>query len=809
MENYQLLKQFKFKHSAQANEKAFVKGKHYRFTVLTGRLIRMEYSPEGVFEDRPSQTFWFRKQPVPEFQVLEKGNQLEIITSHLHLYYEKDAPFSENTLKIARTNDKSGNYLWHYGKKSNRNLKGTYRTLDDVDGELRLEEGLMSRDGYSVFDDSKTFVFGKEGWLEKRNPNNIDLYFFGYGHDYEACLRDFYKVSGQTPLIPRFALGNWWSKFWNYTDEEMKELVEEFEKRDIPLSTFIIDIDWHLREIPKEYGDGWTGYTWNRANYPDPEAFLDFLKSKNLKISLNLHPASGIRAYEECYPQVAEFMGINQETKEPVPFDCTDPKFMEAYFRFAHHPLEEMGVDFWWIDWQQGTTSKFPGLDPLWMLNHLHFLDLGRDGKKRGFVFSRWPGLGGHRYPIGFSGDAHVTWESLAFQPYFTATAANVGYGWWSHDIGGHCFGKEEPELYTRWVQFGVFSPIMRLHSTNKYYHKREPWRWDLNTEKITTYYLRLRHQLIPYLYSMNYLNSEYGLPLIYPLYYHYPYHEEAYRQKNIYFFGSEMLVAPFITPLIKDLNRSRLDVWLPEGLWFNFFNGDVYQGNHHYSLYGGIEEINAFAKAGAIIPLAELTEDNQYKNPEILNVQIFPGNDNQFVLYEDDGETLAYKNGFYALTIFTLKAEKQALELEIEVQDQKAILPKKREIKLCFRNIVPNVKISSSVVYEYDSNLKAYSLTINPQAGEKVTLRLETETEDIIDSSFDYINKIMDLLDRSTYETSVKTEIGFFCPRYNQNREGLLAENLSVKELILEIQALNIDYELKNAILNILFREF
>ena len=266
---------------------------------------------------------------------------------------------------------------------------------------------------------------------------------------------------------------------------------------------------------------------------------------------------------------------------------------------------------------------------------------------------------------------------------------------------------------------------------------------------KITTYYLRLRHQLIPYLYSMNYLNSEYGLPLIYPLYYHYPEQEEAYRQKNIYFFGSEMLVAPFITPLIKDLNRSRLDVWLPEGLWFNFFNGDVYQGNHHYSLYGGIEEINAFAKAGAIIPLAELTEKNQYGNPDILNVHIFPGKDNQFVLYEDDGETLAYQNGFYAKTNFTLKAEKQALELDIKVQDVKAILPKEREIKLFFRNIVPNVKIASSASHEYNPKLKAHILKIKPQSGEKLTVRLETDASDIIDTSFDYIERIMDLLDR------------------------------------------------------------
>lgn len=783
-----------------------VQGKHYRFTVLTDRLFRLEYSPTGEFEDRPSQTFWFRNLEVPDFQVKEKGEQLEIVTSYLHLSYEKEKPFSENTLKIKRANDLSGEYLWSFGKHPFRNLKGTYRTLDQADGEVKLEDGLMSRDGYSVFDDSKTYVFGENGWFEKRHPDNLDLYFFGYGDDYETCLRDFYRVSGATPLIPRYALGNWWSKFWNYTDEEMRELIENFRKRGIPLSVFIIDIDWHLREIPKEYGSSWTGYTWNKENFPDPKGFLDYLKKRNLKVSLNLHPASGFRAYEECYQEIAKFMGVNAEEKEPVPFDCADPKFMEAYFRFAHHPLEEAGVDFWWIDWQQGFSSKLPGLDPLWALNHFHFLDLKRDGKKRGFLFSRWPGLGGHRYPIGFSGDTHVTWNSLAFQPYFTATAANVGYGWWSHDIGGHCFGKEEPELYLRWVQFGVFSPIMRLHSTNKYYHKREPWRWDLNTEKIATDYLRLRHRMIPYIYTMNYQHSNLGLPLVYPLYYKYPKCEEAYQQNNAYFFGSEMLVAPFVTPLIKDLNRSRTDVWLPEGLWFNFFNGDVYQGNRHYSLYGAIEEMNVFAKAGAIIPLAVLEEENQYGNPKTLEVHIFPGSDNRFVLYEDDGETFGYERGEFAKTVFTLKAGKQSLDLEIEVLDEKGILPKDREIRLVFRNTVPDAKPSASD-HEYDKELKAHILRIHPESGKKYSVHLKTDEADIIDTSFDYVGKIMDLLDRSTYEVRLKTDIGFFCPRFNRNREGLLGRGLSAKDLIPEIQAMNIDYELKNAILSILLR--
>ena len=211
------------------------------------------------------------------------------------------------------------------------------------------------------------------------------------------------------------------------------------------------------------------------------------------------------------------------------------------------------------------------GLDPLWWLNHLHFYDLGRDGvtepgftdsgftepvevnsesvPKRPFIFSRWGGLGNHRYPIGFSGDTHVSWDSLAFQPFFTATAANVNYGWWSHDIGGHMGGVEEAELFARWVQFGVFSPIFRLHCTNNRFHERRPWGWDAETARVTANAMRLRHQLIPYLYTMAWRNHTEQRPLVRPMYHEFPAQEAAYHCPDQYLFGSEMLAAPFVAP--------------------------------------------------------------------------------------------------------------------------------------------------------------------------------------------------------------------------------------------------------------------
>ena len=129
-------------------------------------------------------------------------------------------------------------------------------------GKLPMEHGLMSRKSYSLFDDSRSMVLTEDGWIEPRKEGVQDIYFFGYGHKYLECLKDFYHLCGKTPLLPRYALGNWWSRYHRYTEEEYKELVERFEKEEIPFSVAVVDMDWHLvDDVDPKYGTGWTGYT--------------------------------------------------------------------------------------------------------------------------------------------------------------------------------------------------------------------------------------------------------------------------------------------------------------------------------------------------------------------------------------------------------------------------------------------------------------------------------------------------------------------------------------------------------------------
>ncbi len=727
---------FKMALDPAADPLAEVCAPHVRFTVLTPQLVRIEHSPRDRFEDRATQVFWYRRQPVPEFKIDRSDDRIVITTEALRLDYRiTPRGLASDTLVVQVF---ATGAIWHYGETgAKENLRGTARTLDGADGWVPLDRGLMSRSGWSVFDDSRSLVLNDEGWIEGREASDhTDLYFFGYGHDYKRCLRDFVRVAGRVPVPPRWMLGNWWSRYWAYSQAELVGLMEEFKQRGIPLSVCIVDMDWHITETGNRC-TGWTGYTWNRSLFPDPEAFLDDLHAMGLHVALNLHPAEGVHPHEQQYQEMAIALGIDPASGRPVEFDLADPTFASAYLEILHHPDEAQGVDFWWLDWQQGTRSKMEHLDPLPWLNHLHFADLGRGGTPRPVIFSRYGGLGSHRYPVGFSGDTLVTWGSLGFQPYFTATAANVGYGWWSHDIGGHWKGIEDPELYARWVQFGVFTPILRLHSTKNPYHERRPWGWGEDVLRITRAAMRLRHSLIPYLYTMAWRNCATGLPLVTPMYYDYPKEDAAYRCPTQYLFGSELIAAPFVAPQDAETRLSRQSIWLPQGDWFDFFSGEHLTGGRWHAVYGSMEDTPVLAKAGAIVPLAPESAETGTGNPEELVVHMFAGADNKFELYEDDGETTAYEQGHFALTPMAVEWKDNELQARVErVRGDISTAPPSRRYRLVVHGIRKPDQVLLSISGKRQEAGGEYNTQNESFWLDPVVLRREDELQLIVSTS-------------------------------------------------------------------------
>ncbi|MDE5994159.1 MAG: alpha-xylosidase, partial [Oscillospiraceae bacterium] len=398
-----------------ANDSNIIIENNVRITVISNILIRIE---KGDFTDLPSQTVWYRNSEKTDFKTEKSSNIIRIITDK--------AEFAVNT--------KNGKFLYAVidGQKQkydrDLNRKGTTRTLDQTFGAVPLKDGILSQNGVTVMDDSKTLLLKSDGKLVSRKKGSSDKYVFAYGKDNIGCLNAFYSITGKAPLIPRFALGNWWSRYRAYTQKEYEDLMDEFIRRDIPLTIATVDMDWHWVNVEEKFnysGDkglvwkgGWTGYSWNTDLFPDYKCFLKGLQERNLKVTLNLHPADGVRPFDDMYAEMCKAVGQNENEQKPVAFDLTDSAFINAYFNVLHHPYEQQGVDFWWIDWQQGTKSKKAGLDPLWLLNHYHYLDSGKDGK-RPLILSRYAGLGSHSYPVGFSVDTASKWSVRDFQPYF------------------------------------------------------------------------------------------------------------------------------------------------------------------------------------------------------------------------------------------------------------------------------------------------------------------------------------------------------------------------------------------------------
>ena len=720
-----------------------VSGENYRFTVLTPNLLRLEYSPDGVFEDRASQVAFYRDFPRSTFTHSVEDGVLTLQTEALQLRYKLGEAFAEDTLSVKLLVEPAS--VWHFGEDF-EDLGGTARTLDEVDGACPTGQGVCSRNGFSVVDDSESLLLGGDGWIELRQEGARDYYFFGYGLDYIGAVQALYRLTGVPPLLPAYALGNWWSRYYAYTQQEYLDLMDRFRQENIPLTVGVVDMDWHITQIPEEMKmdadtrltSGWTGYSWNKELFPDYKAFLKELHKRGIKTSLNLHPAVGTCCHEDMYEQMAIANGIDPATKQRVPLNLLSKKHMETYFDILHHPYEADGVDFWWMDWQQGTDywwiheANKPGeyqdprerMDPLWMLNHLHILDISRNGKRPMF-FSRYSGPGSQRYPVGFSGDTVVTWDSLKFQPEFTATASNIGYCWWSHDIGGHYSGVQDDALYIRWLQYGVFSPINRLHSSNDKMMFKEPWKFPAHIAAIAGDWLRLRHRLFPYIYTMNYRTHTRLLPLVQPMYYSHPKCHEAYKVPTQFWFGSELMVSPVVEPNDPESNLGRADLWLPKGSWFDFFTGLHYgsKKGRRLEVFRELSDMPVFAKAGAIVPMACYARgENALSNADELEVLVFPGADNTFTLYEDAGDGSDYAHGSFVETEMSLSWGEQAVFTVGPARGELSLIPGRRKWRIGLRGFHKDALVTGGTVTR-DPATNTTWVCVEADASETVTV--------------------------------------------------------------------------------------
>jgi hypothetical protein len=635
-----------------------------RFQVLSPTLIRMELAPDGQFVDSPSAIVVKRDWPLPEFEASEQDGWLTIRAGGFELRYRLGSDeFTPDTLSVT-WGDKG---LWVPGQKDPLNLGGTLRSLDGVSaGNLpELSEGLLSRSGYYFYDDSATPVCRPDrAWIEPRGKSgSVDWYLFVYGGDYTLALKEYGELFGSVPMIPEWALGSWYSRYWPYHDWELKDIVNEYRRRHIPIDVLVIDVDWHT--------NGWEGYDWNSEYFPDSEGFLKWCHDQGVKVTLNNHPS--VLLEESNTPEARSRLGLGPA--DEIRFNLATKLDADVYMDVLHNPMLDRGVDFWWID---GQAAAMEGLNGQFWTNRVYYDGTEDHTGKRSLIFSRWGGPGSHRYPIGFSGDTIAGWEVLKYEVAMTPVAGNLLWQW-SHDIGGFIGDKIDDELYLRWVQFGAFSPALRMHSDHG---QRLPWDYSEEIAGLARDAFQLRYRLIPYTYTLFRDLSENAVSPCRPLYLEYPELEAAYEYPYEYMFGPEILVIPATEPTADGMTE--VPVYLPPGEWFDFGTGRVYSGNTDLVYPCPLDRIPLFVKPGAVIPMQQDVQFVGEKPLDPLIVNVYRGADGEFTLYEDDGVSLDYREGGFARTRVRLDDERDGFTVTVEpAQGDYAGMPQRRSIVL------------------------------------------------------------------------------------------------------------------------------
>lgn len=721
-----------FNYNPMADPKATVVAGAARFTVLTSRVIRMEYSAaaNAQFEDRATLAILNRKLPVPAFTQSTKTGVLTITTSDLELTYTVGQAFGQSSLRVqaaANSHLHGDLQTWQAGDNNAGNLLGTIKSLDMLgaislnctenngtqvhDESLHCEWGLVSRAGWALVDDSTNWALtpGAE-WWDSPNTNAVDWYFFGHGLDYRGALQDFTSIAGQIPMVPRYSMGLWWTRWYDLNNVDIRKVVDDYQSRGLPLDVFVLDMDWHRK-------NNWGGYTFDEHLFPYPADSLSALKTQGLRIAANLHDANGVGKYDAEFPAMCKALGLDPNTLTSIPFSMVNKSYVYALEDITLEAVIKQGMDFWWIDWQQGGAQG--GLvggkqNPTIWTDKIRVTDPKRQGKnQRGLVLARWGGLGTHRYQVGFSGDVlMLSWDNLAYQPFFSMTAANVGYGMWSHDIEGP---GDNHEMYLRWVQWAAVSGIFRSHdrgmSAGACNDATLPLCSNIRVWELPTLYfeparaaMTLRASLVPYLYTAVRAAFDTGLTPLRPMYYSFPRQNMAYAADGAgnfsqYFLGEDLIASPIVRPVDSPSNMATKAIWIPPGDWIEEQTGVLHQGavggSTVLTKQWDISEIPLFVRAGAIIPRTPVSVGDTIGLAQraytILQLDIYPGAVNGTTkIYEDDGLTFDYLNGSMAWTTVSYTRTASSLSLTVSTAGSYQDQPQARRYIINVHNALP-----------------------------------------------------------------------------------------------------------------------
>jgi alpha-glucosidase len=675
--------------------------------IFTDEIIRVRLAPQGVFLDDFSYAVVDIDEHANAHHVSEDATAYHISTASVVCTINKKnflVSFSDKKGKVMNTDyaamhweenpDFGGYYVYctkqafddevFFGcgdKASNLNLRGrrvqnwnsdTYSyafNQDPLYKTIPFYLGVTGGDAYGIFFDNtfKTyFDFAGEHsdqtsfWSEGGELQ----YYYIHGPKLVDVVKRYHTLTGTHYLPPVWALGYHQCRWSYYPENKVRQVADEFRKREIPCDALYLDID---------YMDGYRCFTWNKQYFPDPRKMISDLASDGFKTVVMIDP--GIKVdpdywvFKEgqdnkyfCRRGDDYFMeGFVWPGRCQFP-DYTNPKVRE-WWGTLYKGLVEDGVAGFWNDMNEpavfgrgtfpddvrhhyegyrGSHRKAHNIYGMQMVRAtyegLHKLYKN----KRPFTITRAAYSGTQRYASVWTGDNVATWEHLRIGVLQLQRLSVSGLSFCGTDIGGFT-GNPDGELYTRWMQFGVFSPFMRVHSAGDT-RDREPWSFGPEWEVICKKFIELRYKLLPYIYSVFWQQHRYGLPILRPI---------AFLEQQIYknllreeefAFGDNILVSPVINPG----EKSKV-VYLPEGNWYYYFNNEVFQGGKEVSIPTPLDEMPIFVKSGTILPEYPVMQFTGEKKIEALKLVVYYGAGEQHSYsYTDHGDTFAFEQDVF-----------------------------------------------------------------------------------------------------------------------------------------------------------------
>lgn len=626
-----------------------------RVQALSETIVRVELKGPNGFEDRETYNICNRDFTLLPTTVHSQNGVTSVTTDA----YTVLVPDNATSLRDISIHNSEGRSLWTYaGMPSTREYLPDPGDTPEAYAIADSPRIVPAEWGMAQMPEDNTAFPDLNGWdVSNDSP---DLYVLLPGGDYRRLLKDFITLTGSSEMIPLKAFGLWYSKYSNISQADALQDIDDFRDHSFPLDYFGVDTDWRV--------GGREGYELNTSKWPDLEGFLDTAHNeKNVKVYFNDHakPVSGVMFDDNALTDGKSALG----------------KAELAYRTENLTHYLDMGLDMWWYDrnWPYSVLSPFEtmgisrdnfGMYVYQSIQQLNDPDarpmiMGNvDGVDSG-ILARPSNLTSHRYSVQWTGDTMCSMDGLSAD---IATMVNSGVlsanPYVTHDNGGHA-GTQSGASYLRWVQFGAFSPVFRFHSSGTD-TDRAPWLYS-GAEDAAREYVNLRYRLLPVYYSLAHENYVTGLPILRRLDINYPGYVES-RDDSQYLLGDNLLVAPLTS--YNASGTSSRSVFIPDGTWTNLFTGESVTGPKTITVTCDSNTMPLFVRSGSILPTVEEVSYIGEKDWSNVALDVYPSTtlEGTFTLYEDDTETVAYKNGQYRETLLSTGYDASTGEVTVDI---------------------------------------------------------------------------------------------------------------------------------------------